>query len=760
MELTPAERVKLNAAILRSTKTGEPLSSDLQSLYNRAAEINQAQLAQPQYPTRNVSDLIWDKTVDTSQGIRFNKPGGAVQIVPHSGPASSLPVTDWEELYPKVVPVNPNEAGLFSSNSNQPFGREFDFTQPPVNIRDTESVQEKAKRFLNQYFEGQDPGPVINPATGRAYGNELKLHDAMHDFANVGNTLRGEELITIAENVGATPLAAQNIGLKNLTQQAPVFTSDPSLAYEAGIEDAKRNARMGGRTLVQQRGAAQGSSLFRDANNVASFLSPPISQEEFNTMAQRGQEFYDQVQANWDAFKRGGSVEWSDKDNWQGRTIRSEAANQFMNNEYGPPRVITQQIAGGYNTGGIPYGNPLSLMNAPLVPTVDTNLWQQELNKAAEIAAPALKEKITQEQITYNSPEQIKARALSGEWDVKKNALIKLMGETDPGYINFVRQNYAEQGLDIDSPEFQRDRRVYEALAKANPKNFQILEDTLGERPSTPQRPPVTRATNSLLGSWTPPSDPDFFEDALTYADNSIRSAIDKARGVGMGGFTSAAPMDFREGGRTYLNPANLGANPQGTIQRPQMDRDTVRVLESAGVNSSDLLLDIAAKAKQAEVYNKALPKISQAIGTGFNTTTDLAGSVPLFDPAFRQAVETGNLRKAAQQVATEYAIGTAAAPVVGAGAGLAQRLAPATTAAVLPAVAGGLRIANPLAVVSQLGGSTKLNKKADEQAAKSQLARAEAARRRGSKWKFPTPFGTLRIPELGISEAGGLFFR
>jgi hypothetical protein len=48
----------------------------------------------------------------------------------------------------------------------------------------------------------------------------------------------------------------------------------------------------------------------------------------------------------------------------------------------------------------------------------------------------------------------------------------------------------------------------------------------------------------------------------------------------------------------------------------------------------------------------------------------------------------------------------------------------------------------------------------AEQVAGKAQLLRAEAARRRGGKWKLPTPFGNLTIPELGLSEAGGLFFR
>lgn len=162
---------------------------------------------------------------------------------------------------------------------------------------------------------------------------------------------------------------------------------------------------------------------------------------------------------------------------------------------------------------------------------------------------------------------------------------------------------------------------------------------------------------------------------------------------------------------------------------------------------------------------SRSLPKNNlisppNLMSSAAGATLDIAGSVPLFDPAFRSAVEKGDVRKAAQQLATEYAIGTAAAPVVGAGAGLAQRIAPRTAAAVIPAAATALRIANPVAVVSQIGGSSKINAAADKKAAQAQLQRAEAARKRGGRWKFPTPLGTLTIPELGISEAGGLFFR
>jgi hypothetical protein len=79
---------------------------------------------------------------------------------------------------------------------------------------------------------------------------------------------------------------------------------------------------------------------------------------------------------------------------------------------------------------------------------------------------------------------------------------------------------------------------------------------------------------------------------------------------------------------------------------------------------------------------------------------------------------------------------------------------APARTLAAVSPVAG------PMALVSQLGGSSRINKKFDEAAANAQMLRAEAARKRGGRWKFPTPFGQVTIPEFGISESGGLFFR
>lgn len=146
-------------------------------------------------------------------------------------------------------------------------------------------------------------------------------------------------------------------------------------------------------------------------------------------------------------------------------------------------------------------------------------------------------------------------------------------------------------------------------------------------------------------------------------------------------------------------------------------------------------------------------------LGVGFRAVSDVTGSIPLFDSGFRQAVEQGNVKEAVKRVGTEYITGAVAAPIAGLGLSAINQVSPRAAALVTGALNTG-RIASPLAVVSQLGGSSRINKKFDETAANAQMLRAEAARKRGGKLKFPTPFGQVTIPEFGLSESGGLFFR
>ena len=758
MELTPAERVQLNAAILKSAQTGQPLSENLQTLYNRAATTNKPVVQKPaelSFPTRNISEIFVDPITNNLETIR------------HSGPASSLPTENFDVLYPRTVPI-PEPSRLFGNTLAReemvgtPFQREFDFTTDPganwIN-QDRVTVQDRSKRFLQNYFGG-DPGPVINPATGRLYGDELKIHDAMHDFANVGNTLRGEELITIAEQAGASPLQSKNIGLEDLTQQFLIGSQySPAEVTDDAMRDLRNSTRMGGRPLIQRRGAKQGSSLFRDANYIGSFLSPPITRDEFSTMVERGREFYDQVHNNYANFKR---FETAGNEDLNDRAVRKDLENKFFDKTYGPSRAITQGIVGGYGeSNSIPFGNYLSLMNAPLVPSVDEALWNKSIENQLTPMVPKVEAAVKAERDFYNSPEQVEIRKAPERWTDRSNLLRQASDaqmrlwhtgekvDSDyEGYLKRLSERNPSLAESVNTPEFQRDLRVFSALENIDPRGSNNIVDTIGERPQLDfiaigEQQRLSRAANALD------------KTGLGYMQGILQSGLDETRNAYSGGITGAAPIAE---GRVYLNPANLGANVD--TQLPLNRRAESSLFEVGGRTTNDVLLQAAADAKIAEGYNKALPGIKQAIRTGVGATADLTGAVPLFDPEFRQAVEQGDVRKAAAQAAKEYATGVVTAPVVGAGLGVAQRLAPQTAAAVIPAAATALRVANPVAVVSQLGGSSKINPVADKKAAQAQLQRAEAARKRGGRWRLPTPFGNLTIPELGISEAGGLFFR
>jgi hypothetical protein len=670
MELTPLERIKLNAA-------RKPIG-----------------LLNPGFPM-------------SRRGFR-------------GAPASDLPVTNFEELYPKDILNITKDTG-----SDLRSQLSFDFTEEPIDIENTKTVYERAQRFLDRYLPGQKPEEqrVINPKTNEYYGKELILHDAMHDFANVDNSLRGEELITIAEKIGATPLAERQVGLSTLTQQLPWF-GDRS--YQDLVDKTRALTRLGGPMLTQLRGVKQGSSLFRDLNDPRSFLSPPISKEEFYEMAQRGREFYDQVHSNWKDFKTAKLIKEIEKYNDPYGLIRTDADNprsfiipsdsdilnidatpqdlysqrrkiylerddrlkerrnirdKFMGiNSGNDAPILTQKIIGGYNKGGLSYGNPLALMNAPLVPTVNRDLYFQQLNNTIKKGISALESKTLEDIIDPSKVDPSKADPFLSSWALSHNMSLRrrrdILDENRTSYIN-----------------------------------------------------------------W--------------------RSAFDEKRGVTRSGMTNRGPTaaapDLERGpnARIYLNPPNLGSQAAKPTPFDPF-------FEAAGIDPKDAILDAAAKAKEIEKYNKViLPQMKRLMGLGFKTTAELTGSIPLFDPEFRAATDRGDGRTVARLIGTDYATGAVAAPIISTGMGVLQRLTPN----VAGIVAGGLNIArtaNPIAVVSQMGGSSKITPRvaaAEALQRKEKIKLAQAARARGGKWKFPTPFGNFRIPELGISETGGLFF-
>lgn len=160
----------------------------------------------------------------------------------------------------------------------------------------------------------------------------------------------------------------------------------------------------------------------------------------------------------------------------------------------------------------------------------------------------------------------------------------------------------------------------------------------------------------------------------------------------------------------------------------------------------------------------REIDRVRNAARTATRVTADVAGAVPWMDPDFRNALERDDIGKAAGIVARDYAIGAASAPVVGAAAGVAQRVAPGLASRALPVAAGlgaASRVLNPIAALTLLGGDTsrpggrdRAREAAEMRVVEDQRRRAEEARARGPRWRI----GPFAVPELGISESGGLF--
>lgn len=97
--------------------------------------------------------------------------------------------------------------------------------------------------------------------------------------------------------------------------------------------------------------------------------------------------------------------------------------------------------------------------------------------------------------------------------------------------------------------------------------------------------------------------------------------------------------------------------------------------------------------------------QIREAVRGGAVRAATLAGAIPVLDPGTWKELGKGNLGAAAQRVATGAAVGIASSPVIGAVAGVAQRVAPV----VVPRLLAGANIVGiataPVAAVQAYDG-------------------------------------------------------
>ena len=569
--------------------------------------------------------------------------------------------------------------------------------QTPKRLR---SIQDLQNTFIGNWFPGGDAFPE----------QIIKLHDSAHQWSNVNPMSRGELQQQIVDVTGAQ-LLEQTLGAQGFVNATTGGASPITAEALQGRIDALQKASR----EVEKRSLFGESALGETINSPARFLFPALEANEIKELQKRGREFYGQVGQNYIQQIQAGRIpETSGTQLTELKfTPQPNVTVDFPVN----PRALAihenpnlLKVKGGYDVPGkLSYGPIKQFMNSPLEIMVDAPDWgyagREYLTKEA---FPAI-----QEMYPGNTANQIQKRIKEREKYSGKygSIIIDDLGEleyiTDRAKIpsNYSKEQFAADYKGFDPTQVQSDSD------KDFDRYVQYMEDQ----------------DRAMRGYSLEPDDAYY----KRLENEQLKGFNVQANELPYKPTTYTAAKHGFSGNDTEFTQSSALANP--SLQ-----------------HAYDKLFAIA----------KNRGSLRNIIKGATTATMDITGAIPLFDPEFRQAVEKGDVRKAATQVAKEYATGLVAAPVVGAGAGFAQRLAPRAAAAVIPAAATALRVANPVAVVSQLGGSSKINPTADKKASEAQFRKAEAARSRGGRWKFPTPFGNLTIPEFGISEAGGLFFR
>lgn len=212
-------------------------------------------------------------------------------------------------------------------------------------------------------------------------------------------------------------------------------------------------------------------------------------------------------------------------------------------------------------------------------------------------------------------------------------------------------------------------------------------------------------------------------------------------------------PFDFSKANSKQLAKVGITFEPNSLFKLGQPDNSytnlKLQTVPNLNINRNvyDSGLELSPAANSfANIRGKWAPVKSGAAVAGL-----------LYTPEIIDSLEKKQYAKAVTQLGASVASGAASDALIRTGVVQAAKTGITAPARALAAVSP---VAGPMALVSQLGGSSRINKKFDEAAANAQMLRAEAARKRGGKWKFPTPFGQVTIPEFGISESGGLFFR
>jgi hypothetical protein len=306
-------------------------------------------------------------------------------------PAMGAPLTtaeqmkEWQRRVSAQRPEPISDAALGrllrEDSYNPAAGLEDDIPRDP-RVR---SVAQLEQTLLDKYFQGQ-ASPVFDQNTGQNYGTELRIHDAAHQFANIGTSLRGENQQTIVDSFGNVPVS----GTGQMTQEwTSGGTQGRDAAYLRDVGMTQIDNAAFNRTMVQLPDGT-GSSQFRDYNNPGALLSPPIEADEVRELQRRGAEFYSQLRPEFERARLTGTdLRATPQDVSAARGPFGPLGRPVSDKDVFIRSLIESspdfRIRGGYDAPGrMPYGPMEQLLNPPLVPTVDADDYQQSWSRAVD----------------------------------------------------------------------------------------------------------------------------------------------------------------------------------------------------------------------------------------------------------------------------------------------------------------------------------------------------------------------------------------
>jgi hypothetical protein len=412
-----------------------------------------------------------------------------------------------------------------------------------------------------------------------------------------------------------------------------------------------------------------------------------------------------------------------------------ESTNNLTNNitvtpgpnpaRFATPELTPAEIGKGGSKGYI-WGNPdepqwgyaRGNLNRKAVTTTNPTLYMTKLDLDPEKQGPfnTTGEVVRDPALIENRQWGQRSQYYGGDLYFPKEN-IKARGEVTAADLYTKIKNYGfESGplTDVNRPD----------------EYFQHLAETLAKLEGTPERPAPIKQVLENIATPVPPL-------GISEREHGAVPVLKEFDVLG------ATPEQKTKAGinKIFLDPTNV-------------DFAAAHFSRPVTVNNKEVRLAVPDSLNKPSTFaGRSFGNINPLKTGGF-----IAGA--LYSPEIFKDIEKKQYASAAAKAGAAAAAGTVMEGAIRTGVVNAARAGIAWPARALAA-------ANPvvaaISTATLAPGSSRITPRQEayeNQLRETKFKQAEAARQRGGKWTFPTPFGKIKIPELGISESGGLFFR